>query len=225
MIKITDKNRSGIILGGILLIGVLLIGFVMYYESDEVESMSVVNDSAKTNVKTLETKIKDLKTQKFDASNYASISSEIIDSHTGGLITGSAKNNLLTNLNTAYADLVYAKCEEYLYTNSNHTSGEIFNWLNQLENIISKNRRIDYYRNQINAYDYYSISLPIIIKNLCRLGFFDEDKYIERKNEINAMSNLDNKYKSKSKFVNIKLENILMLENAYRNFVELDSDF
>ncbi|CAM3774869.1 hypothetical protein FLGE108171_14620 [Flavobacterium gelidilacus] len=225
MIKITDKNRSGIILGGILLIGILLIGFVMYFENDEVESMNKVNDPAPTNVKALESLISNLKTQKFDASNYASIASEINGSHTEGLITGSAKNNLLNNLNTAYADLVYAKCEGYLNTNSNHTSGDIFKWLTQLENIISKNRRIEYYRGQIKAYDHYAVSLPNKINNFCRLGNFDEEKYLKLKNEMNEMSSLDNKYKSKSKFINIKLENINMLENAYRDWIEIDSDF
>lgn len=222
MIKVTEKNRGLVFLAATMLIGILLIGVQMYRESDDIKDGEIVNDAANTNVKELENKIESLKNQNFNPTSYNTLASEIDESYRQALITNAAKNNLMSNLTSVYSDLVYSRCEFYL-TGNLGTSTEVLSWLQQLENITSRNSKTDYYRGQINAYDNYSINLPKEVDNFYGQPF-DESKYNELKSKVISMPKLDAKYKNNSKFNNIKNQNTIKLEEAYRNWAEQDND-
>lgn len=224
MFKITDKNRNSAILGGILIVGVLLIGLVMYFENDDVKGIEIVNTSATTNSGVLEDKINDLKTKKFDAKSFSSISTDISSSFDEGLITRSKKNVLMASLTTTYSNLLYSSCDLYLKGSSSYTSLELFGWLDYLENTTSRNREIDYYRAQIKAYDRYSISLPQTVDKFCLSNNFDENRYTFLQSEVENMPQLDKKYQNNSKFSNIKKKCAKKLGDAYRTWAEQDDD-
>jgi len=224
MIKVTEKNRGLVFLAATMLIGILLIGVQMYRESDDIKDGEIVNDAANTNVKELENKIESLKNQNFNPTSYNTLASEIDESYRQELITNAAKNNLMSNLTSVYSDLVYSRCEFYL-TGNLGTSTEVLSWLQQLENITARNSKIDFYRTQIKAYDYYSNQFTKKVDYFCQTGSFDESEYTQLKTEANTMPRLNAKYKSNRKFNQIKQQCIANLEIAYRNWAQEDSDF
>lgn len=206
MIKVTEKNRGLVFLAATMLIGLLLIGVQMYRESDDIKGDTIFNEGPKTPFKELENKIENLKNQNFDPTSYNTLASEIGDSFRQDLITSSAKNNLMSNLSTVYSDLVYSRCEFYLTGNNLNSSTEVLNWLQQLENITSRNSKIDFYRGQINAYLYYSETLPNKVNDFISPGItnYDPDTYNSLKEEVINMSKLRESYKNRSKFSAIR---------------------
>ena len=95
----------------------------------------------------------------------------------------------------------------------------------KLENITARNSKIDFYRTQIKAYDYYSNQFSKKVDYFCQTGSFDESEYTQLKTEANTMPRLNAKYKSNRKFNQIKQQCIANLEIAYRNWAQEDSDF
>jgi hypothetical protein len=219
--NLIKKNRSILFLAATMIVGILLIGIQTFRESDEIKGDEIVNDAANTNFKELENKIQNLKNQNFNPTFYNTLATEIDASYQQELITSTAKNNLLSNLTSVYSNLVYSRCEFYLTSNLG-TSTEVLSWLQQLENITSRNSKIDYYRSQINAYDYYTRDFINKVNSFCIS--FDEEKFPEFKKEVETMPRLDNKYKSNGKFNQIKQQCISNLDNAYRNWAEQDSE-
>lgn len=218
--KITEKNRSLVFLGGTMLIGLLVIGILVYFENNDVEGVEIVNQRANTNNQTLELKIKSLKTQNFNPNSYNTISTEINTSSDQELITPDQKTNLMLSLATVYSDLVYARCEFYLTGTGLDSSKNVTSWLNQLQNITAKNARIDNYRNQIKWYDYYSTTFPSQVNNFINGGTtsFEEAKYINYKNSLEKMPNLDAKYKNTAKFNQIRTQLTSRLNNLYNQW-------
>ena len=214
MIKVTEKNRGLVFLAATMLIGILLIGLQMYRESDDIKSDEIVNDAANTNFKELEHKIENLKNQNFNPTSYSTLASEIDESYRQGLITSATKNNLISNLTSVYANLVYSRCEFFLTGNNLNTSSEVLNWLQQLENITSKNSKIEYYRAQISAYLYYSETLPNKVNKFISPGItnYDQSIYDSLKDEVKNMPKLTESYKNRSKFNAIRTSLISELE-------------
>ncbi len=225
MIKVTEKNRGLIFLAATMFIGILLIGVQMYRESDDIKGDEIINDAAKTNIKELEFKIEDLKNQNFNPTSYNTLVSEIDESYRQELITITTKNNLISNLTTVYSNLVYNRSEFYLTGLNLDTSLEVLDWLQQLENITSRNNEIDFYRSQINAYDYYSNTFINKVNFFCKTIEFDEAEYTHLKTEANTMPRLDPQYKNNAKFNQIKRQCVDKLDIAYRNWAEQDIDY
>lgn len=203
--KVTEQNRSLVFLAGTLVIGILIIGVLLFVESNDVEGVTIVNEQANTNFKVLETKIEALKKQNFDSYSYNTIVTEINSSFEQDLITGSAKSNLVTKLTTVYSDLVFKQCNFFLCNNTG-TGQEVSSWLNQLEQITSKNSKIDNYKSQIKWYNYYATTLPNIIQAFIAPGItnYEEDKYTKLKKEVQTMPNFDLPYKNNTKFKGIR---------------------
>jgi DNA repair ATPase RecN len=119
---------------------------------------------------------------------------------------------------------VYNQCEFYLTGNRINTSTNILKWLQQLETITSRNSKIDFYRSQIKAYDYYSEQFINKVNSFCNTTEFDENVYSQLKTEANTMPRLNNKYKNNTKFNQIKQQSVAKLEIAYRRWAEQDSE-
>ena len=213
------KDNNFKILGIIILLGALIIGGLMFVENSDVDSNVIVDEKANTNYKELENKILALKNNNFDPSSYNTIATEINSSSERELITLSAKTNLMTNLSQVYSDLVLSRCEFYL-TNNIGDSNEINNWLQQLENITSKNSKIDFYRTQIKSMNYYLTELPNKIDNFIDSGIynFNEDTYKNYKAELQSFPKLNTKYKNNKKLSYIKSDYTTKLENFYSQY-------
>lgn len=222
--KITEKNRSLVFLGGTMLMGILIIGVLLLFENNDVESVVIVNKQADTNFKTLESKIKSLKTQNFDPNSYNTIATEINASFEQELLTADSKSNLMTNLATMYSDLVYSRCEFYLSGMGLDSSKNVTSWLNQLEKITARNNRIVKYQNQIKWYDYYSTTLSTEVYNFINPGIinYNEDRYKLLIDKVTKMPHLDPVYKNKTKFIRIKNELILALQNFNAEFYSVE---
>lgn len=214
MIKVTEKNRGLVFLAATMIIGVLAIGVLLLAETSEVPTTGMANESVGTNFKILEGKIESLKGQKFNPSSYSTLATEIDASYQQELITMAAKNNLMLNLDAVYSNLVYGKCEMYLSGSTLNTSATVMSWLQQVENNTARNRKIDYYRDQINAYNYYSEIVPRKVSNFILPGItnYDDATYATLKSELKNMPKLNAAYKNKPKFNGIRTNLIRKLE-------------
>jgi len=214
MIKVTEKNRGLVFLAATMIIGVLAIGVLLLAETSEVPTTGMANESVGTNFKILEGKIESLKRQKFNPSSYSTLATEIDASYQQELITMAAKNNLMLNLDAVYSNLVYGKCEIYLSGSTLNTSATVMSWLKQVENNTARNRKIDYYRDQINAYNYYSEIVPRKVSNFISPGItnYDDSTYNALKSELKNMPKLNAAYKNKPKFNGIRTNLIRKLE-------------
>jgi len=214
MIKITEKNRSLVFLAATMIIGIIIVGVLMLVENNDIKSDEKVDNPANTNFKELENKIESLKNQNFNPTSYNTLATEIDASYQQELITGAAKNNLISNLTSVYSNLVYSRCEFYLTGNNLNTSTDVLNWLQQLENITSRNSKIDFYRSQISAYLYYSETLPTKVNDFISPGItnYDQSNYDILKEEVNNMPKLSGTYKNRSKFNAIRTNLISELE-------------
>jgi hypothetical protein len=76
--------------------------------------------------------------------------------------------------------------------------------------------KIAYYKSQINAYIYYSTTLPNRINAFVKKKCFDDLNSNKLTTEIQQMSRLDGKYSTKSKFTIIKKNSNRQLEE-YRS--------
>lgn len=220
MIKVTEKNRGLVFLAATMLVGVLAIGVLLIDEISEVPTTAIPNQSAGTNYKALEGKIESLKHQNFNPSSYSTLASEIDESYRQDLLTMAAKNNLMLNLDAVYSNLVYGKCEMYLSGNAQNTSAAILSWLKQVENNTARNSRIEYYRNQIDAYNYYSEILPSKVLRFIAPGItnYNDTTYAYLKKELKDMPNLNNAYKKKPKFKEIEVKLTRKLEQFNANW-------
>ena len=203
--KITQKNRSLVFLAGTLVMGILIMGILLFLEDNDVVGGTIVNVPTDNNFKSLEVSIDNLKSQPFDATSYNTLVAEIDASFEQELITGPAKTNLIDNLNNVYSDLVYKQCELFLTSRTNN-SKDVLGWLNQLQQITSRNSKIDNYRNQINLYNYYSTTLPKKVDAFIASGFenYTDGVYDKLKNDVQNMPNFNDSYKNSSKFITLR---------------------
>ena len=221
--KITDKNRSLVFLGGTMLMGILIIGVLLLFEIDGPGGPEIPPTEKANTFKPLESKIKNLKTQNFAPNSYNTIATEINSSYDQELLTADQKTNLMSSLATVYSDLVYARCEFFLTGMGLDSSQEVTSWLNQLEKITARNARISKYQNQIKWYDYYSTTLSAKVYNFINPGItnYNDDRYKMLSEEVTNMPHLDATYKNKSKFIKIRNELILALQNFNAEFYSI----
>jgi hypothetical protein len=198
--KITSQNRSLVFLAGTLVMGILIICLSLIVESKDIERVEIVNDKAKTNFKSIEYRIDNLKNQSFDPNIYNTIATEIDASFEQELITSSAKSNLVSKLTSVYTDLVYQQADIFLTKNIG-TSQEVLSWLNQLKRIGSVNAKTSTYIIQINLYNYYATALPNKVDEFIASGHYTDEVYSQLKDEVQNMPNFSPSYKNNSKFI------------------------
>jgi hypothetical protein len=102
----------------------------------------------------------------------------------------------------------------YLSGSTLNTSANVLSWLQQVENNTARNRKIDYYRGQINAFNYYSEIVPRKVSNFISPGItnYDDATYTALKSELKNMPRLNAAYKNKPKFNAIRTNLIKKLE-------------
>ena len=201
-----DQKRNLLFLGITLIIGVLVIGGMLLSESAIPNGQGGGSPPDGGPIfKKLETKINDLKSNKFDPSCFNSIKTEIDSDYDSNLFDISSKSYLTKKLSSVYSDLVYNECELFLSKDIG-SNESISSLLNHLESITSNNSRIVYFKNQIKWYNYYTKTLPNKVYAYISSGITNYDQYKNEKfkQEVNEMPYFDSKYKNRSKFIMIK---------------------
>lgn len=206
------KNRQFIFLLGSILIGVLLISVSMLMENSSVEKTEISNDEMGTNFSALESKIKAISSQNYNPSLYVNINAEIHSSFAQQLITKAGEQNLKLQLQDLQSKNLYALCESFL-TGVPLNSNELKNWLDDLTKTYPNESKSSHYKNQINAYNYYSTSLPNKINSFIKKSCLDQNMTQNLINEVSAMSKLDHNYSKSNRFSKIKSDCVIKLKN------------
>ncbi|MEN9303374.1 MAG: hypothetical protein RL264_1803 [Bacteroidota bacterium] len=200
---------------GAIVIGVIFIGLSMLLENTNVEKTEISNNDLGTNFSPLENKIKVLSNQGYNPSNFITLNAEIHSSFSNQLITKAGEENLKLQLKETQTNLLFSECELFLKGSSSN-SKQLLQWLDDLKRNFPEENKIAYFKSQINAYNYYAISLPNKINTFVRKECFDDLNSIKLKTEIQQMPKLDRKYSAKSKFITIKNNSIKLLDD-YRS--------
>jgi hypothetical protein len=199
---------------GAIAIGVIFIGISMWWEGTVVVVPKTPNNNMGTNFSNLESKIKILNKEDYNPSNFISLIAEIHSSFSSELITQAGEDNLKLQLKVTQTNVLFSECESFLKGSSSN-SRQLLLWLDELKTSYVEETEIDYFKGQINAYNYYHITLPNKINSFVTKGCYDDVNSSALITEIQKMSRLDNKYTLKFKGNN----NILInkLQN-YRSF-------
>lgn len=219
------NKRKLIILGSIIVTGLLLIGGITLFEGSSISGPQMVNDRAGSNKKDLEKKIDNFRKDNFQPEMYATLLMEINSSKEQGLIESSSSIFLTEELNNVYKKLVFDQADYYLNKGSGDKNS-VLSYLSSLEKAIGRDTKIDFYKTQIQKYDYYANSFPTKVTSFTNgsPANFSINKYNSLKNEAENMPGLDNQYKSKEKFTSIKKSAVSKL-NAYKSkFEEYDRE-
>ena len=220
--KITQENRSTYFLVGTMLVGLLCIGVLMLFENTGGVGDVISKIEVKSTYKQLEMDVNDVKNKNFDPNSFNTMVMSINQNYSQGLITSAAKNNLTKDLTDIFSTQIFSQSERLLNGNEQNTSEKVLSWLSQLEIIMSKNAKIDNYRSQIKLFEYYSITLPERVNNFVAGGptQFDENTYLNLKNQVSTMPNFEASYQNRQKFVAIKNELLPTLINAYNQWIQ-----
>lgn len=223
MIKIKKINRNLIILVSTFLLGGLLIGGLFLVDEGISADDETTNQTQDQFYKEIEKEIDGLNSNNFKANDFNIISAKINASYNSKLITATAEKYLKKKLVATYSKLIYSLCESYLKRNVGNST-ELIKWLNQIKSL-TNDVKTNFYNGQINAFNYYNNDFPKKVNSFCISGEFDENKYTQLKNEANEMPKLNVNYKNSYKLKQIKSQSIQKLEQAYRNWAQVDSDF
>jgi hypothetical protein len=203
MKNITKENRGLVFLAAIMIIGVLAVSYIAIRDQGGVvNTEDNINTFPKKSFDDFNNKIENLKYAKFfDPTSYNTLITEIDASYKQKLITKDAESQLKSNLYEVYSGLIYYRCEFYLAGNSLDSGNNLLNWLKQLENIAAKNSKIDFYKAQINAFNYYSKTLPNKVSNFISpgIGNYEQNIYDALIIEVTNMPKLNSKYKNTQK--------------------------
>lgn len=208
-------NRQLKFLIGAIVIGVLLIGVSMLMENTSVEKTEVSDHEMGSNFQALESKIKAISAQSYQSSVYVNINTEIHASFAQKLITQAGEQNLKLQLKEIQSKLLFRACESFLNGNTSN-SDELIGWLNDYARSFPMENQAKYYKSQINAYNYYAVTLPTRIDLFVNKKCFDDYNSNKLINEISNMTSLDSKYSTLNKFQTIKQQKVTLLKN-YRS--------
>jgi hypothetical protein len=220
MTKLTEKNRGLVFLAGTLVAGILVTCILMLFENNDVVRVATITNPPESNSASLENNINNLNNQNFDPASYSTLATGIDASYRQGLITIAVKATLDDRLKATYSNLVYDKCELFLISKSTSSSSDILGLLKQVEGIRARNAKIDFYRKQIDLFEYYSNVLPDKVNRFIQEGTekFVETTYLAYKDELQTMPGFDPRYKNTPKFNQIKDGLISRLQNLYNIF-------
>jgi hypothetical protein len=220
--KFSESKRNIYILGLVILIGIICIGIAMLIEANTVPRPTIEETTPPSNDQSLRNEINNLRTEPFSPSSYSSIAQAIESSYQQSLITNATKASLEGDLINVYSDLVYNQCNLFLSSNSNYTSSDVLLWLQQIESIIGNNSRINYFKDQIRLYIYFSETLPRAIGRFLSNGFQEVSDYeqtnISFRAELKNMPNFDARYSTNPKFNMIRKDLTNRLEQKYIEF-------
>jgi hypothetical protein len=219
------ENRSFKFLALLFIVGVLGIGVTTMMESDTI-FVSTEEEVTNSNYKDLQTEIKNFESNKnWKLADYQTVEAGINTSAEAELISGTTKGNLLTTLNNALEKKTFKRCEAYLSSQRNDNPSELKELLNTLLNVVASRSKINFYKTQIDKYNYYEKVLPNKVNNFAGdLYNYTDDQYNYYLNQVTNMPGFDIKYKNHSKFRSIAKNLKIDLDNANFKFYNSDED-
>jgi outer membrane murein-binding lipoprotein Lpp len=198
---------------GAIIIGVLLIAISMCDDYSNVPKIKTSSNELGTNFSPLESKIKVLSAQNYKPSDFITLKAEIHSSFSSELITQAGEENLKLQLKETQTNLLFSECELFLKGASSN-SKQLLQWLDDLKRNFPEESKIGYYKAQIDAYNYYTTTLPNKINSLVRIQCFDDVKSNNLKSEIQQMSRLDRNFRRK---LNAKVQKLVKQIEEYRS--------
>jgi hypothetical protein len=209
------ENRSLKFLGILFLVGAFGIGLMTMFESENTIFSTPEEEKTNSNYKDLQTKIKNFKTNNnWKLADYQTVEAGINTSAEATLISGATKGNLLTTLNNALQQKTFKRCEAYLSSQRNDNPSELKELLNTLFNVVASRTKINFYKTQIDKYNYYEKVLPSKVNKFVSNPInYEDEVYTNFSKAVNEMRGFDNKYKEHSKFINISEKLIKKLDN------------
>ena len=194
-------------------------------ESDTI-FVSTEEEVTNSNYKDLQTEIKNFESNKnWKLADYQTVEAGINTSAEAELISGTTKGNLLTTLNNALEKKTFKRCEAYLSSQRNDNPSELKELLNTLLNVVASRSKINFYKTQIDKYNYYEKVLPNKVNNFAGdLYNYTDDQYNYYLNQVTNMPGFDIKYKNHSKFRSIAKNLKIDLDNANFKFYNSDED-
>lgn len=219
------ENRSFKFLALLFLVGTLGIGIMTLLESDTIFN-SKGEEETNSNYKDLQKEITTFESKpNWKLEDYKIAEVSITTSAEAELISGTTKGNLLTTLNNALEQKTFKRCEAYLSSQRNDNPKELKELLNTLLNIVASRSKINFYKNQIEKYNYYEKVLPSKVNNFTGDLFnYTDDQYNYYLNQVTNMPGFDNRYKNHSKFRTIARNLKINLDNANFKFYNSDED-
>ncbi len=219
------ENRSFKFLGLLFLVGTFGIGIMTLLESDTIFN-SKGEEETNSNYKDLQKEITTFESKpNWKLEDYKIAEVSITTSAEAELISGTTKGNLLTTLNNALEQKTFKRCEAYLSSQRNDNPKELKELLNTLLNIVASRSKINFYKNQIEKYNYYEKVLPSKVNNFTGDLFnYTDDQYNYYLNQVTNMPGFDNRYKNHSKFRTIARNLKINLDNANFKFYNSDED-
>jgi hypothetical protein len=199
------ENRSFKFLAKLFLVGVLGIGVMTIINNpdailpplDEPPPSSPLNELQKE-ITTFESKIN------WKLEDYKIVEVSITTSAEAELISGTTKGNLLISLNNTLEQKTFKRCEAYLSSLRNDNPAELKTLLNTLLNVVASSSKINFYKTQIDKYNYYEKILPSeVIKFVSNPINYEDEVYTNFSKELNDMDGFEGKYKNHSKFTSI----------------------
>jgi hypothetical protein len=225
-IKIFFKeNRSFKFLALLFIVGILGIGVMSMMESDTIFT-STEEEGTNSNFKDLQKEITTFESKtNWNLEDYKIVEVSITTSAEAELISGTTKGNLLTTLNNALEQKTFKRCEAYLSSLRNDNPVELKELLNTLLNVVASSNKINFYKNQIEKYNYYEKVLPSKVNNFTGDLFnYTDDQYNNYINQATNMPGFDNRYKNHSKFRTIARNLKNDLDNANFRFYNSEEE-
>lgn len=220
------ENRSLKFLGILFLVGAFGIVLMTMSESENTIFSTPEEEKINTNYKDLQTEIKNFETNNnWKLADYQTVEAGINTSAEATLISGTTKGNLLTTLNNTLEQKTFKRCEAYLSSQRNDNPSELKELLNTLLNVVASRSKVDFYKTQIDKYNYYEKVLPNKVNNFAGdLYNYTDDQYNYYLNQVTNMPGFYNKYKNHSKFRSIAKNLKIDLNNANFKFYNSDED-
>lgn len=198
------ENRSFKFLALLFLVGVLGIGVMTMMESDTIytntdeEGTNSIYKDLQNEITTFENK------SNWKLIDYKIAEVSITSSAEAELISGTTKGNLLTTLNNALELKTFQRCEAYLSSQRTDNPLELKEFLNILLNVVASSTKINFYKTQIDKYNYYEKELPNKVnKFTSKPIYYDDEDYNNYSKEVINMPGFENKYKNHNKFKKI----------------------
>jgi hypothetical protein len=219
------ENRSFKFLALLFIVGVLGIGVMTMMESDTIFT-STEEEETNSNFKDLQKEITTFENKSnWKLEDYKIAEVSIASSAEAELISGTTKGNLLTTLNNALEQKTFKRCEAYLSSQRNDNPSELKELLNTLLNLVASSTKINFYKTQIDKYNYYEKVLPNKVYNFAGDLFnYTDDQYNYYLNQVTFMPGFDNKYKNHSKFRSIAKNLKIDLDNANFRFYNSEEE-
>jgi hypothetical protein len=209
MKKINDflkENRDIKFLGILFLFGILGIGIMTIADDSSIFTFTK-EETPVSNHDDLQKEIDAFKNKSnWNLSDYETVEVGITTSAEASFISGTAKGNLLIKLNNVLQDKTFKRCEAYLTSAKQDNPTELKDLLNKLQDLVSS-PKINFYKTQIDKYNYYEKVLPSKINAfISDETIYNDYEYKNYKYLVTNMPGFENRYKNHSKFKKLSNE-------------------